>query len=140
VSGDRGLLKRAIVGLLDVVAEEHPLGHQDSKAARYFLTTRSGATVEIMFEKNETSPPNLWCLDAAAGSSLISELDPSPSPRSDLWTKRGKSGKLLYGRHSALERMPQLGEADLVYFAPKTFQEVGKIIDRLLAVTAADLP
>ena len=48
-------------------------------------------------------------------------------------------GNLLYGRHSALEHTPHLGVADLVCFAPDTFQEVGEIIDQLLAVTAADL-
>jgi hypothetical protein len=35
--------------------------------------------------------------------------------------------------------MPQLGEADLACFAPATLQAVGKIMDRLLDVTAADL-
>lgn len=139
MSADRGLMKRAIVGLLDVVANEHPLKHQDSKTARYVLTARGGATVEIMFEKNEESPPNLWCLEAAADLPMISELKPKHSFRADLKTKRGKDGNLLYGRHSALQHMPQLGGADLVCFAPKTFQEVKKIVDRLLDVTASDL-
>jgi|SRR5271156_5465505 len=128
MSSDRGLLKRAITGLLDVVAKERPLGR--------FLTTHGGAFVEI--EKNEGSPPNLWCLEAAAGKVLISELRPSHSYRGDLRTKRGKHGNLLYGRQSALEHMPQLGEADLVYFAPESLQAVGKIIDRLLTVAPAD--
>jgi hypothetical protein len=35
--------------------------------------------------------------------------------------------------------MPQLGEADLVFFAPETFQEGGEIMDRLLSATGADL-
>lgn len=36
-----------------------------------------------------------------------------------------------YGRHSALEKMPELGRADLVYFAPKDFTELGVILDYL---------
>jgi hypothetical protein len=49
---------------------------------------------------------------------------------------RGKSGELNYGRHSALEKMPQLGEADLVYLKPKSLAEVGQIIDAMFAASA----
>jgi hypothetical protein len=136
---DRQLLKSGAVGLLTAIAEEHPLGHQPSKAARFIITSRHGVKVEIMFEKNMTVPPNLWCLEKAAGPALIARLKPKPSPVSKLRTSRGPDGKVQYGRHSPFERMDQLGEADLVCFAPGSFIEIGEIIDRLRSVTASDL-
>ena len=136
---DREFLKRAITSLLDAIAAEHEERHQPSKAARYVLLSRHCARVEVMFEKNADSPSNIWCLEAAAGKTLIAELVPRPSPASTLWTKRGKDGEALYGRHSALERMGQLGGADLVCFAPKCMAEVGRIIDRLRDVAPSDL-
>jgi hypothetical protein len=48
-----------------------------------------------------------------------------------LYKTHGRDGKLNYGRHSALEKMPELGGADLVYFAPKDFTELGIILDYL---------
>jgi hypothetical protein len=53
--------------------------------------------------------------------------------------KRGKDGEPLYGRHSALQKMPQLGQADLVCFVPNSVAELGQIIDRLRDVGAGDL-
>lgn len=64
-------IKRAILRLLDAVSDEHPLGHQPSKAARYVLLSRHAARVEIMFEKNADSPLNLWCRESAAGAALV---------------------------------------------------------------------
>jgi hypothetical protein len=139
MTADRPFLKAATLGVLNAVAQEQSPGHQDSKAGRYVLTSRSGVSVEVMFEKNDSAPPNLWCLERAAGEALIAALAPRPSPASDLRTKRGKNGDLLYGRHSALEKMPQLGEADLVCFALSSLTELGQVIDRLRSVTAADL-
>jgi hypothetical protein len=136
---DRQLLKDGAVGLLTAIAEEHPLGHQPSKAARFILTSRHGVKVEIMFEKNMTVPPNLWCLEKAAGPALVTKLKPKRSPASALRTSRRADGTIQYGRHSSLERMDQLGDADLVYFAPKSFAEIGEIIDRLRNVTPSDI-
>jgi hypothetical protein len=98
MSADRGLLKRAIVGLLDAVANEHPLGHQESKAARYVLPTRSGALIEIMFERDEKSPPNLWCLEAAAGPPLISALATRRWPSAELRTEPSAELRTERGR------------------------------------------
>lgn len=139
MSADRSLMKLAAVGLLDAIGVEHELGHQSSKANRYILTSRDDTRIEIMIEKNEDSPLNLWCLQSAAGATLIVDLKPKVSPAAKLRRKRGKDGELLYGRHSALENMQQLGEADLICFAPETLQEFGQIIDRLRNVTALDL-
>jgi hypothetical protein len=140
MSAESQRFKSALVGLLDAVAVEHPRRHQKIKAQRYVLTSRRGAEVEIMFEKNEDSPPNLWCFASAAGPKLIADVPNSPSPAADLWTRRGNKGQPLYGRHSALERLPQLGEADLVCFAPTSLELVGQILDGLLDVTTAELP
>ena len=131
--------KRTILGLLDTVADEHPLGHQPSKAAHYVLLSHHGARVEIMFEKNVNSPSNFWCRESAASAALIAALRPQHYPSSALWTKRGVDGECLYGRHSALRTMPQLGEADLVRFTPTCLTEAEQIIDRLRTVTPADL-
>lgn len=139
MSEDRQFIKDAAVGLLGAIAMEHRLGHQPSKAARFVLTSRHGADVEIMFEKNEHSPPNLWCLEKAAGAALIAKLQPRSSPARLLRTTLGPDGRPQYGRHSSLEKMDQLGEADLVRFAPRSLAELGVIIDRLRSVTAADL-
>lgn len=49
----------------------------------------------------------------------------------------GKSGKPTYGRISALLPMPQLRDADLVYFTPSSLAQLGQIVDQLLAVSAA---
>jgi hypothetical protein len=133
MSPDRAFLKKAIIGLLDAVAQEHPLGHQDVYASRYVLSSREGATVEILVEKGEKSPPNIWCLADAAGEALIAALKPTPSPAAKLWQKPGQ-----YGRHSGLRSMPQLGEADLVCFAPISLEQVGQLIDRLWSVTKSD--
>jgi hypothetical protein len=85
------------------------------------------------------SSANCWCLRAAAGWSLIADLVPRTFPSIALWTKRNQEGELLYGRHSALEKMPQLGKADLVRFELKHFNQAEKIVERLQSLTPADL-
>jgi len=139
MTGDRQFIKDAAVALLGAIAKEPTLGHQAVKAARFVLTSRPGVDVEIMFDKNPKRPPNLWCLEKAAGAMLIGMLRPKRSPASLLRKRIGKDGKAEYGRHSALEPMAQLGDADLVCFAPQSLADLGAIIDRLRSVTAADL-
>lgn len=139
MSDERQFLKTAAFGLLSAIAKEHPLSHQDSKAARFLLTSRHGVDVEIMFERNDRSPPNLWCLEKAAGAVLVGKLRPRSSPAYLLRTTLDRDGKPQYGRHSSLEPMGQLGDADLVCFVPQSLAELGEIIDRLRSVSAADL-
>ena len=80
------------------------------------------------------TPPNIWMLASVAAPLLAGALiKHKTKPASELRTKPGKHGKPTYGRHSALENMPQLGEADLVYFTPQSLEEVGRIMDVLLA-------
>ena len=136
---EREILKRATIALLDDSAEEHELGHQGSKAKRYVLKATDGSDVEVMFERNASSPANVWCLRSAAGPKLMADINHKESPAITLWTKRGKNGDALYGRHSALEKMAQLGKADLVCLAPETIEQVRQIIDRLRSLTLADL-
>ena len=73
------------------------------------------------------------------GAALIAVLQPRRYPSSVLWAKRGAGGERLYGWHSALRAMPQLGEANLVRFTSACLAEAEQIIDRLRAVTPADL-
>jgi len=68
MSVDRTTLKAAAVALLDSLATEHPLGHQESKARRYTLQAPGGTPLEIMFEQDEDSSANLWAHATAAGA------------------------------------------------------------------------
>lgn len=135
---DRDQLKKAVVALLDSLAAEHPLGHQDSKAARYVLTTSGGAQIELMFEKNAQVPANLWCLEKAVAR-LVGGPSATASPASVLHAKKNAKGQPLYGRHSSLENMPQLGNADLICFRLKSLSDAGVVLDHLLTVTPAEL-
>jgi len=53
-------LKAEVVAQLDALAGPHPLGHQAAYANRYVYTLACGTRSEIMFEKGDRSPPNLW--------------------------------------------------------------------------------
>lgn len=53
---DRTQLKSAIATMLDAMAAEHPLGHQQAYARRYILTTRSGSHIELVFEQSPKTP------------------------------------------------------------------------------------
>lgn len=131
---DRSHLKTAIAAVLDALAEEHPIRHQDAYARRYILTTRSGRCVELMFEQSPKTPANLWIESRIAGPLTTSGIKQRPSPASLLYITPGKSGALQYGRHSALEKMPALGMADLICLQPETLAEAGEIIDQILGV------
>lgn len=129
---DRSHLKTAIAAVLDALAEEHSLRHQDAYARRYILTTRSGKRVELMFEQSPKTPANLWIEGRIAGPLATSGLKQRSSPASSLYITPGKSGALQYGRHSALEKMPALGTADLICLQPETLAEAGTILDHLI--------
>lgn len=137
MSTDRTMIKLAAVALLDALGEEHALKHQDSKARRYTVASPGGASLEVMFQRDPERPPNLWVLAKAAGRLVGGPIPQKPSPASKLRSKIGKNGRPDYGRHSALEKMPQLGEADLICFAPTNLAELGQILDQLLAASAA---
>lgn len=128
---NREQLKNAVIERLDNECVPHPMGHQASKARRYVYKTNRGAAFEIMFEQNSAVPANLWVLESAVRAILNSQLVFRRSPSSSLYRKTGKSGDLLYGRHSSLERMPQLGKADLVCFNLQSVNHLGRDLEAL---------
>ncbi len=128
----RKTLQDAAVALLESLAVAHPMGHQEKKANRYVLERKDGTTLEIMFEKNEESPPNIWTEDRFLRPFIGSSINCKPSPAALLYAKIGAGGKLLYGRHSSLRNMPRLGMADLIYATPRNLQELGRILDQLM--------
>ena len=129
---NRDRLKAAAESLLDALAAPHPLGQQQSKANRYVLPTRGGSHIELMLEKNEDVPLNIWVEKRHATTFLGGTIQCRESPASGLRTSIGKNGKPNYGRHSALEHMSALGNADLLCLAPRNLEELGKVLDHLV--------
>lgn len=129
---DRPRLKSAIAAMLDVLAIEHPVGHQEAYARRHILNTRSAKRFELTFEQSLRTPDNIWFEAGVSGSLISSGIKHWLSPASALYTKPGKSGNPQYSRHSALEMMPALGRADLICMQPETLAEAGSILDHLL--------
>lgn len=132
MSMDRTHLKSAIAAMLEVLATEHPLGHQEAYARRYTLITHAGKRIELMFERGPKAPANIWVDAAVAGSLTAGGIKHRLAPASVLYAKPGKSGDPQYGRHSALEMMPALGRADLICMQPETLAEAGAILDHLM--------
>lgn len=128
-------LKRAIIMRLDREAKEHSKGHQKSYANRYAMRSSDGALVELMFEKGEKSPANLWVKQDFVRDLLDGRIPFTPSPASKLYQTFGKTGEKQYGRHSALEDMMQLGKADLVCFALRNMGDLDRILTALAQVT-----
>lgn len=130
---EKETLKAAAVALLDSLGEEHPQGHQTRKARRYVLCAPGGTPLEVMFEQDPDSSANLWVHAKAAGPLAASGVAMSASA---LRSRTGKNGEPLYGRHSALEKMPQLGEADLIRFPLTGLKELGAVLDQLWSASA----
>lgn len=129
-------LKRRIVSRLNCNAKEHSLGHQARYANRYVLRSADGTRIELMFQKDEKSPPNLWVRKDFVEGILRDRPGGHPlkykeSPKSGLYKEVGKTGNLKYGRHSGLENMPQLGNADLVCFNLRNLDELEYILEAL---------
>jgi hypothetical protein len=125
-------LKKSILDLLDKVGREHPSGHQGAYANRYVVSAAGGRPVEVMFEKSERVPANIWC--PAGVAKLVSDVPVKESLKVSLWQL--KKGERQYGRHSGLRAMPQLAEADLVKFQPETVAQARKVVDAVLAFSA----
>lgn len=113
--------KKQVEKLLDQHGREHSSKHQPRKANRYVIGVPGGYPFQVMYEKGADSPPNIWCIAKVADhvSGVFWELD-----RAD----RLNQVPGQYGRHSALEHMPQLAYADLAKFVPNTLGEVRTII------------
>lgn len=120
--------KKQVEKLLDQAGREHSSKHQPSKANRYVIQVMGGFPFQVMFEKGAKSPPNIWCLAKIADhvTGVECEID-----RAD----RLRQVPGQYGRHSALEQMPQLANADLAKFVPKTLTDVRAIIDAIKALS-----
>lgn len=129
---DRATLKLECLERLDALAIEHPAGHQGKLAARYLLRCSNGDRAEVMFEKGPKTPANLWVAHKRVVG-LISEpgLEYRLSPASGLCATKGANGKPIYGRHSALKPMRELGHTDLACFRVNSVSELGRILDHL---------
>ena len=129
-------LKREIISRLDRVAHEHPMGHQRRYANRYVLLSSAGLRVELMFQKDEKTPAYLWVKkqfveELLYNESMNNNLIYKESLSSDLYNVVSNTGKLQYGRHSALSSMPQLVDADLVRFKLRNTSDFERIIETL---------
>jgi hypothetical protein len=128
-------LKRAIVMRLDREGKEHSKGHQKSYANRYSMRSSDRALVELMFEKGDKSPANLWVRQDLVLELLDDGIPFTLSPAPKLYQTVGKTGEKQYGRHSALEDMMQLGKADLVCFALRNMADLDRVLSALAQVT-----
>jgi hypothetical protein len=85
-----------------------------------------------MFEKGPKSPPNLWVAHRHAAVLIAqSGLQFRQSPASVLFTTKASNGKPIYGRHSALKPMRELGNSDLICFRITSPGELDRILDHL---------
>ena len=129
---NRNDLKTECVRRLDKRALEHPSGHQGKLAARYMLRGRAGDVIELMFEKGPHTPANLWiAANRVSGLLEIADIDHRLAPASVLYAVKGANDKPVYGRHSALKPMRELGHADLVCFRIEALTELDRILDHL---------
>lgn len=128
----RVALKGAILARLDRLGQEHPLGHQGSYASRYTLRSDHGAPLEVMFEKGEKSPANLWVRADQAGDLEGGPIPVRRSSAATLYQKPSKNGGRSYGRHSALEAMPLLGKADLLCFGLRSVEDLERVLASLM--------
>lgn len=129
---DRNELKLQCLELLDRRASEHPAGHQGTLVARYLLRGHNGDVTELMFEKGPKTPANLWVAHHRAAGLLVEPgLQFQSSPASALYANKGANGKPIYGRHSGLKPMRELGHADLICFSITALAELDRILSHL---------
>lgn len=135
-SGDvtRAALKHSCLRQLEARAIEHPAGHQGQFAARYLLRSASGEVIDLMFEKGPRTPANLWLLHAFAKNIWDAGIAARYSPGALLYQQKDATGKLKYGRHSALKPMRQLANADLVCLTIRHEAEIEDLLARLAAI------
>lgn len=126
----RAKLKGAILARLDSLGSKHALGHQGVYASRYTLRSDHGTPIEVMLEKGDKSPANLWVRADQASDLENGPIPVRRSPAANLYQEPSKTGGRSYGRHSALEPMPLLGRADLLCLALRCVED----LDRVMAV------
>lgn len=98
------------------------------------MRSSDGALVELVFEKGDESPANLWIKQDFVLDLLDGHIPFTLSPASKLYQTVGKTGEKQYGRHSAIEEMMQLGKADLVCFALRKMADLDEILAKLAQV------
>ncbi len=130
---DRTKLKAAIVERLDASAAPHKIGHEQTNANRYVLRSAKGTSVEIMFEKGGTGNANLWVQTDLVSSIQPGRIEQRKYMAKSLNSKQNAKGKTVYGRHSGLRPMEQLGNADLTRFTLASVAELDQIIAVLRA-------
>jgi len=93
---------------------------------------RTPARIEIMFEKSQSRPANLWIDRRHAGQLLSAGIDfrEYPAAATDLIV----DGKPRYSRHSALAPMRGLRDADLVRFRLDAPEHIRTVISGLMSL------
>ena len=125
----REALKSACTLELDARGERHP-AESNFYSGRYVLETYSGR-VALMLEKGSKGPAHIW-LPSRVTAHLASPTGREKSyPASELWTKMNQDGELTYGRHSGLQAMPELENANLTRITLETVQELRDILSDL---------
>lgn len=128
----RSELKAACLAILDEQAIEHPLGHQGVHAVRYLLRCDGGDRAELMFEKGDRTPANLWVAERRIHAFATSAGIPfRQSPASSLFVRTDAKGRAVYGRHAALRPMRELAHADLLCFCIEDAGQLTAILTHL---------
>ncbi|MGA0613163.1 hypothetical protein [Paracoccus sp. KR1-242] len=134
VTMNRADLKAVCLTMLEAAAIEHPAGHQGKLAARYIIRTTSGERVGLMFEKGERTKPYVWVERRFARDLLDLDIEFRLSLASSLYQEAETGGKRTYGRHAALKSMRDLANADLIRFTIDRPEQMGMILQTLMAI------
>lgn len=92
-------LIKELLDLFDTFAVGHSVGHQPDKLNRYAI---EGSGLCFAFEKNYSSPANIWC--PIKVKDFVSGVKNKESPSSELWKFYNAKGELMYGRHGGLKK------------------------------------
>ena len=130
----RRALKDACLAVLDLVAVEHPAGHQSKLAARYVIISRSGERIGLMFEKHESAPAQVWVAHRHAGNLLDGSIPVREYRAAELYTSVEADADPPYGRHAALKAMRDMANTDLLRFTVESRLQLERIVSHLAAL------
>lgn len=130
----RAKRKKELLALFDTFAVEHSSGHQPVKLNRYAI---EGSGLCFAFEKNYSSPANIWC--PIKVKDFASGVKNKESLSSELWKFNPVKGKIEYGRHWGLKKMKELRDADLIVFSPETSEEGKRVVEAIKKAAAAGI-
>jgi hypothetical protein len=74
---------------------------------------------------------HLWVLDTPELRELMTRVEATLYPSSQLRRKVGAGGRRQYGRHSGLSLIGELSEADLIRFEPRSSAEAARVLSLL---------